>query len=258
MDTIPLPLLDRMEVISLAGYTIYEKIKIAQDYLVGRQIEENGIDKNHIRFSAESLAYIINHYTAEPGVRNLERSIGAICRRVAFDFLKFQKGATEVENFNTIGCVHFPTIEVTKEFVEEILGPIVYENEITKRIDQPGISIGLAWTSFGGKVLLIEAAKYAGSGKLQITGHLGDVMKESVITAVGWIKAHTELIYLLTQENSYESKNSVNVKNFVQDSFFTEHDIHIHFPAAAIPKDGPSAGITITIALVFFYCWKII
>jgi len=244
LDTIPAPLLDRMEVISLPGYTIYEKIKIAQDYLVGRQIEENGIDKNHLRFSADALSFIIKHYTAEPGVRNLERSIGAICRRVAFDFLKFQRGATDADNFNTIGCLHFPTIEVTKEFVEEILGPIVYENEIAKRIDQPGISIGLAWTSFGGKVLLIEAAKYAGSGKLQITGHLGDVMKESVMTAIGWMKAHTELIYLLTQEKKH------SVQNFVQDSFFTENDLHIHCPAAAIPKDGPSAGITIVIALI--------
>jgi len=249
LDTIPLPLLDRMEVISLSGYTIYEKIRIAEDYLVGRQIEENGLDKNHIRFSPESLSYIINHYTAEPGVRNLERSIGAICRRVAFDFLKFQKGAaiaatTETDNFNTVGCVHFPTIEVTKEFVEEVLGPRAYENEITKRIDQPGISIGLAYTSVGGKVLLIEAAKYAGSGKLQITGHLGDVMKESVMTALGWIKSRAELIYLLTQEKSF------TVKGFTPDLFFSENDLHIHFPAAAIPKDGPSAGITIAIALV--------
>jgi len=249
LDTIPLPLLDRMEVISLSGYTIYEKIRIAEDYLVGRQIEENGLDKNHIRFSPESLSYIINHYTAEPGVRNLERSIGAICRRVAFDFLKFQKGAaiaatTETDNFNTVGCVHFPTIEVTKEFVEEVLGPRAYENEITKRIDQPGISIGLAYTSVGGKVLLIEAAKYAGSGKLQITGHLGDVMKESVMTALGWIKSRAELIYLLTQEKSF------TVKGFTPDLFFSENDLHIHFPAAAIPKDGPSAGITIAIALI--------
>jgi len=249
LETIPLPLLDRMEVISLSGYTIYEKTKIAQDYLVPKQIEENGIEKNHLRFPTETLEFIISNYTSEPGVRNLERMVGTICRRVAFDYLKFQKGAVELENFNTIGCVHFPTIEVTQEFVEEVLGPKTNDNEIGQRIDQPGIAIGLAWTSVGGRVLLIEAAKSLGTGKIEITGHLGEVMKESVMTAIGWIKAHPELVYLLANGNL--SKNSSDtVKAIKYDFSFDKYDIHVHCPAAAIPKDGPSAGITIAMALV--------
>jgi len=249
LESIPLPLLDRMEVISLSGYTIYEKTRIAQDYLVPKQIEENGIDKNHLRFPAETLEYIISNYTSEPGVRNLERMIGTLCRRVAFDYLKFQKGAVELENFNTIGCVHFPTIEVTQEFIEEVLGPKTFDNEIGQRIDQPGIAIGLAWTSVGGRVLLIEAAKSPGNGKIEITGHLGDVMKESVMTAIGWIKAHPELVYLLANEN-LQKNPSDQVKTIKYDLSFDKYDIHVHCPAAAIPKDGPSAGITIALSLV--------
>ncbi len=245
-----LPLLDRMEIISLTGYTLQEKTKIAQDYLVPRQIEENGIDKNHIRFPAESLEYLINHHTNEPGVRGLERLIGTICRRIAFDYLKFQKSAVELENFNTIGCVHFPTIEISHEFIEEVLGPKAYEIDIGQRIDQPGIAIGLAWTDAGGKVLLIEAAKSVGTGKLIITGHLGEVMKESVMTAIGWIKSHPELVFLLVNKGQYKHSPD-SVKALKYDISFEKLDLHVHCPAAAIPKDGPSAGITIAMALVF-------
>lgn len=238
-----------MEIISLTGYTVYEKIAIAQNYLVPKQIEENGIDKSHIRFSQESLTYIINHYTNEAGVRNLERIVGSICRRVAFDYLKFQKGAGDMENFNTIGCLCFSTIEVTKEFIQEILGPKVYDNDLAQRIDQPGIAVGLAWTSAGGRVLLVEAAKSEGHGKIQITGQLGDVMKESVATALGWIKSHPELISLLTDGKKFK-KNHAVAHEVIHDFSIDKHDVHVHFPAAAIPKDGPSAGITIAITLV--------
>ena len=254
MENIPLPLLDRMEVINLSGYTIQEKIEIASKYLVPRQLKENGINKSHARFSKKSIGYLASHYTSEGGVRNLGRVIGSICRKIAFDYLKFKKDTDDQQDFNSIGCVYFPTIQVTERFIQEALGPKIYDNTVSNRIDQPGVAIGLAWTSTGGRVLFVEAAKSSGNGKIEITGQLGSVMKESVLTALGWIKAHPELIYLLTNGKHLQNV-SESITNVPNNLLINKHDLHIHFPAAAIPKDGPSAGITIAITLVS-WCFK--
>lgn len=249
MESIPLPLLDRMEIINISGYTLHEKAEIATKYLVPKQLKENGINKSHARFPKQSLEHLVNHYTSEAGVRGLGRVIGSLCRKIAFDYLKFKKETDDQQDFNSIGFVYFPTIEVTERFIQEALGPKIYDNTVSNRIDQPGIAIGLAWTSVGGRILLVEAAKSPGNGKIQITGQLGTVMKESVLTALGWIKAHPELIYLLTSRR-HLSQVPGTVTDVPQNLLINNYDIHIHFPAAAIPKDGPSAGITIAITLV--------
>lgn len=220
-----------MEVISLPGYTQYEKVEIAKGYLIPKQIKENGIDASCIEFPESSILHVVKHYTSEAGVRTLERTIGSICRKVAFNFLKSQQKQHEAESF--------PVTKITEQFIEEALGPKIFDEDIKQRIDQPGIAIGLAWTQVGGKTLLVEAAKAQGKGGIQITGQLGDVMKESVLTAFGWIKSHREVLYLIASKSDKEQ-----VKEF------SEYDMHIHFPAAAIPKDGPSAGVTIVVALV--------
>ena len=237
METIKGPLLDRMEVISLAGYTQYEKVKIAKDYLIPKQIKENGIEPSCVNFTEEAISYVINYYTSEAGVRTLERTIGSLCRKVAFSFLKVRQQ----------GSGAFNCVEIDEHFVEKALGPKIYDEDIKQRITQPGIAIGLAWTSVGGRTLLVEASKSEGKGAIQITGQLGDVMRESVITALGWIKSHKEVLSLI---NSKTQTAQNNVKGALKQSLFNDYDLHVHFPAAAIPKDGPSAGITITLALV--------
>ena len=238
METIKAPLLDRMEVISLSGYTEFEKIKIAREYLVPKQIKENGIEPSCVNFSDEIIHFIIKHYTSEAGVRNLERTLGSLCRKVAFSFLKASQAS---------GAVNFPAVQITEEFVQKSLGPKMYDEDIKQRISQPGIAIGLAWTQVGGKTLLVEVSKSEGKGGIQITGQLGDVMKESVLTALGWIKSHKELLYLMASKGPVgDLEYTQSLKSFS----FGDYDLHIHFPAAAIPKDGPSAGVTITTAIV--------
>jgi len=249
LETIQGPLLDRMEVISLPGYTLYEKTEIAKNYLVPKQIQENGLEKSHVEFPDSALQYLINYYTREAGVRNLERSIGSICRKVAFDYLKTQSIGDEIDNKKENKPKKpFKTVKVTEKFIEEVLGPKMYDDDLGQMVDQPGIAIGMAWTQAGGKLLLVEASKAPGKGHLQITGQLGDVMKESVLTAYGWIKAHQELLSLLTL--SPASRKTAIATELKSDLQLEKFDINIHFPAAAIPKDGPSAGITICIAMV--------
>ena len=244
LETIQPALLDRMEVISLAGYTTYEKIEIAKNYLLPKQIKENGLEESQIDLPEESLKFVVEYYTREAGVRTLERKIGALCRKVAYDFLKVQQSETEKEKI----AISTEPYKINEAFVENVLGPKTFDEDISQRIDQPGIAIGMAWTQAGGKILLVETSKATGKGKLQITGHLGDVMKESVLTAIGWIKAHQELLSLITNETT--GKKTDIPEALHGDSLLDKYDVHVHFPAAAIPKDGPSAGITITIALV--------
>ena len=225
-----------MEIISLSGYTQFEKVEIAKTHLIPKQIKENGIQPSSVDFTDASVSYIIKHYTSEAGVRTLERTIGSVCRKIALRVLKAQskqKGGSS------------PLITITEKFIEEALGPKMFDENIRQRIDQPGIAIGLAWTQFGGKTLLVETSKSLGKGEIQITGQLGDVMKESVITGLGWIKSHKEILTLIA---SKASKHTA-ISNLNQ-TLLSEYDIHIHFPAASIPKDGPSAGVTIVTALV--------
>jgi len=217
LDPIAEPLRDRMEIIELQGYTEEEKIHIAFQYLIPRQIDENGIAKDQIEFPEETVSYIIRHYTREAGVRNLERTIGTICRKQA---RRLAEGKTE-------------KLIVTKEVVNEFLGGIKIrsEGEIAERTKRAGVVVGLAWTPAGGDVLFVEANQMKGKGGLTITGQIQDVMRESMQAALSWVRSNARQLG-------------------IDEQFFSDHDIHIHVPAGAIPKDGPSAGVTIVTALV--------
>jgi ATP-dependent Lon protease len=225
LDTIPGPLRDRMEVIQLAGYTEEEKLEIAKRYLVPRQIERNGLKKSWISFTDRALRAIIAEYTREAGVRNLEREIGSICRKVAREVAE--------------GDGRPKKASISEQRVRELLGRPRFFPEAKRRTRQPGVATGLAWTPVGGDVLFIEAAGVPGKGSLTITGQLGDVMKESAQAALSYVRGHVNEIAPGLGEN-----------------WFAEHDIHIHVPAGAIPKDGPSAGITMTTALVSLICGR--
>ena len=217
LDPIAEPLRDRMEIIELQGYTEEEKVHIAFQYLIPRQIEENGITKEQIEFPEESVSFIIRHYTREAGVRNLERTIGTICRKQA---RRLAEGKTE-------------KLVVTKEVIQEFLGGIKIrsEGEIAERTKRAGVVVGLAWTPAGGDVLFVEANLMKGKGGLTITGQIQDVMRESMQAALSWVRSNAAQLG-------------------IDEEFFATHDIHIHVPAGAIPKDGPSAGVTIVTALV--------
>src|ERR1051326_1243921 len=217
LDPIPEPLRDRMEIIELQGYTEEEKVHIAFQYLIPRQIEENGITKEQIEFPQEAVSYVVRHYTREAGVRNLERLIGTICRKQA---RRIAEGKTE-------------KLTVTPEIVLEFLGgnKVRSEGEIAERTKRAGVVVGLAWTPAGGDLLFVEANIMKGKGDLTITGQIQDVMRESMKAAHSWVRSNA------TQLN-------------IDEDFFSKNDIHIHVPAGAIPKDGPSAGVTIVTALV--------
>jgi ATP-dependent Lon protease len=219
-DTIPGPLLDRMEVIQLAGYTEEEKLEIAKRYLVPRQIERNGLKKSWVSFSDRALRAIIRDYTREAGVRNLEREIGTVCRKIARDVAE---GNGRPAKRSTI----------SEQRVRELLGKPRFFSEAKRRTRQPGVAAGLAWTPAGGVVLFIEATAFPGKGALTITGQLGDVMRESAQAALSYVRGH-----------------HAELAPGLGDDWFAEHDLHIHIPAGAIPKDGPSAGITMATALV--------
>jgi ATP-dependent Lon protease len=220
LDRVPGPLLDRMEIIQLAGYTEDEKLQIAKRYLVPRQIERNGLRKSWISFSDRALRTVIADYTREAGVRQLEREIGTVCRKVARRVAESENGAKPVRT------------AITPERVRELLGRPRFHGEAKRRTQAPGVATGLAWTPVGGDVLFIEASATPGGGKLVLTGQLGDVMKESAQAALTWVKAHAHLI-----------------APDLPDAWFSDHDLHVHVPAGATPKDGPSAGITIATAL---------
>ncbi|MFZ9669512.1 MAG: endopeptidase La [Solirubrobacterales bacterium] len=219
LDTIPGPLRDRMEMIPLAGYTTDEKMHIARKYLVPRQIEANGLKPGQIEFTDPALTAIIEEYTREAGVRNLEREIGTVCRKVARDFAeKDGKGKK---------------VKVSGKKARALLGRQKFFAESRRRTRVPGVATGLAWTPTGGDVLFVEATAMPGTGRLVITGQLGDVMKESAQAALSFVRANASL-----------------VAPEVAEEWFAEHDIHIHVPAGAVPKDGPSAGVAMTVALV--------
>ena len=220
LDPVPEPLRDRMEIIELQGYTEEEKVHIAFQYLIPRQIEENGITKEQIEFPEETVSFIIRHYTREAGVRNLERTIGTICRKQA----------------RRIAEGHTDKLVVTPELVQhhDMLGGIKIrvEGEIAERTKRAGVAVGLAWTPTGGDMLFVEATKMKGKGGAPtITGQLGQVMQESIQAAYSWVRSHARELG-------------------IDEGFFADHDIHLHVPAGAIPKDGPSAGVTMVTTLV--------
>ncbi|HEX2467002.1 MAG TPA: endopeptidase La [Solirubrobacterales bacterium] len=224
LDTVPTPLQDRMEVIQLAGYTTDEKLHIAKRYLVLRQIAENGLKPSQISFSDAALKVIIEEYTREAGVRNLEREIGTICRKIA----------REIAEGKVKGKV-----TISAKRARELLGRRRFFSETRRRTKDPGVATGLAWTPVGGEVLFVEATAMEGSGKLTITGQLGDVMRESAEAALSWVRGHAR-----------------RLNPDLADDWFSTHDIHIHVPAGAVPKDGPSAGIAMAVALASLVATK--
>jgi ATP-dependent Lon protease len=204
-----------MEVLEIAGYTEDEKLRIATDHLVDKQVKNHGLTAAHIRFTPEALRQIIRGYTREAGVRNLEREIGAICRKVARRRAEGDESA----------------VDVTPELVVEMLGaPRFLDEEMEERTKDPGVAIGLAWTPTGGEVLFIEASRMAGTASLTLTGQLGDVMKESARAALSWLRAHAR-------------------EYGIDPDFFKNAEMHVHVPSGAIPKDGPSAGVTMATAM---------
>ncbi|MFY7992907.1 MAG: endopeptidase La [Bacteriovoracaceae bacterium] len=214
LDQIPGPLRDRMEIINLSGYSHEEKVAISKKYLIPKQMDEHGITDEHIEFHDEGVEALINGYTREAGLRNLERQVGALCRKVA---KKIATGSvTKTHIFSTT--------------VEDLLGPAMYSHEDSNEFDEVGVATGLAWTAAGGEILHIEATKMKGRG-ITLTGQLGEVMKESAQTAMGFIRSHAHELG-------------------IDDKVFEENEIHIHLPAGAIPKDGPSAGITLATVIV--------
>jgi ATP-dependent Lon protease len=211
---IPAPLRDRLEIIKIAGYTIEEKVEIAWRYLLPRLLEEHGITDKDLQFTDESLSFISNRYSREAGLRNFERNLAAIMRKRARAKAEGEEGAWVVD----------------VEKVEEVLGIPRYAAEEAEKIPEVGVVTGLAWTSTGGDIMLIEALRMPGSGRMTVTGQLGDVMRESVDAAYSYVRSRAAQLG-------------------IEDSVFRENDLHIHLPAGAIPKDGPSAGITLSLAI---------
>lgn len=217
LDQIPGPLRDRMEVISISGYSQEEKLSISKRYLIPKQMNENGITDEHVEFHDEGVKSVIDGFTREAGLRNLERQIGSLCRKVA------KKIATGESN----------KTHILSDTVEELLGPALYTRDDHKETDEVGVVTGLAWTAAGGEILHIEATKMKGKG-ITLTGQLGDVMKESAKAALGYIRSHAEELG-------------------IDEDAFDNNEVHLHIPAGAIPKDGPSAGITLATALTSLF-----
>jgi ATP-dependent Lon protease len=215
LDTIPPALRDRMEVLELPGYIAEEKLHIAFKYLIPRQIEENGLKPKHITFTRAAVRKIIQEYTREAGVRNLEREIASICRKVAKEV-----------------AAHGDTKHIiTPDKLSEYLGPAKFYSEVKERTSEPGVATGLAWTPVGGDILFVEATKMRGNNKLTLTGQLGEVMRESAQAALSYVRSRAAQLG-------------------ISEEVFEKYDIHVHVPQGAIPKDGPSAGVTIATSLV--------
>ena len=217
IGNIPPALKDRLEIINLSSYTELEKISIAKEHLIRKQMEQNGLKASQFKISDDALIYLIRHYTREAGVRQLERLIGSLCRKAVLEILANGK----------------KRVNVSKKLINEWLGMTIYDYGLKEKKDQVGVVTGLAYTEFGGDVLAVEVNSFEGNGKLVVTGQLGDVMKESTQIALDYIKANA-------------SKYEINPE------FFTKNDIHIHVPEGAVPKDGPSAGVTLTTAIISY------
>jgi len=223
LDPIPPPLRDRMEVIELAGYTEEEKLQIARRHLIPKQMRENGLEEGQITFSDEGLTHVIRHYTREAGLRNLEREIGTLCRKVA---RRITEGHTE-------------PVTIDSARVHEFVGAERFFSEVAERTQEPGVAIGMAWTPMGGEIMFVESTKMTGKKGLTLTGHLGDVMKESAQAALSYVRSRAERLGIPAD-------------------FFENLDLHIHVPAGAVPKDGPSAGVTIATCLASLLTGRVV
>jgi ATP-dependent Lon protease len=217
LDPIPGPLQDRMEVIELSGYTVDEKLHIAKKYLVQRQLAANGLKPSQLEFADAALKAIIEEYTREAGVRNLEREIGTVARKIAREVAE-----GKVEN----------KVKISAKRARELLGKQRVFSETRRRTKVPGVATGLAWTPVGGEILFVEASAVPGKGNLTITGQLGDVMRESAQAALTYVRGH-----------------AAELAPELEDDWFATHDLHVHVPAGAVPKDGPSAGVAMATAL---------
>ena len=214
MDTVPGPLRDRMEVIEIPGYTSSDKLNIAKSYLVPRQLEANGLAERHVRFKDDALREIIESYTREAGVRSLERNVGSVARAIAAEIVS---GRTD-------------KVTVDRDYVIKTLGPRRFEPELAQRTSVPGVATGLAYTPVGGEILFIEASRFPGKGAIMLTGQIGDVMKESASAAFTLLRSKAK-------------------KLGIAQDLLANSDVHIHVPAGAVPKDGPSAGVAMYTAL---------
>ena len=204
-----------MEMLDFTGYIVEEKMQIAKRHLIPKQIKEHSLKNSEIKFSDSGIKTLVESYTREAGVRNLERQIANVCRKVAKD----------------ISMNNIKSASISSKSVSKFLGPEKFLPELAERNNKPGIVVGLAWTAFGGDILFIEATKMPGKGNLKLTGKLGDVMKESVQAAMSFVRSNAK-------------------KYNIDENFYKEYDIHVHVPAGAIPKDGPSAGIAMTVAII--------
>jgi ATP-dependent Lon protease len=215
IDTIPRPLLDRMEVVEVPGYTEEEKVKIAQKYLIPKKVKEHGLKKENIKISEKALRDVINYYTRESGVRNLEREVATLCRKTA----------------RRIVTGKAKSYSITQGNLEKYLGKHRFHYDMVEGENQVGVTTGMAWTAVGGDTLQIETTAVAGSGKLVLTGQLGDVMQESAKAGISYIR-------------------SVADQLGIEEDFYKEYDLHVHVPEGAVPKDGPSAGVTMCTAVI--------
>ncbi|XP_066019185.1 lon protease homolog 2, peroxisomal [Pocillopora verrucosa] len=254
VSTIPPALLDRMELIMVPGYTQEEKIAITKRHLLPKQLKEHGLAEQDMEFPEDSMKAIISNYTREAGVRSLERKIGGVCRAVAVQVAEATRGASgqaeessgqeskEGEAEKPKGETDKPADReaflITEKFLTEALGPPVFESEVAQRLSTPGVAVGLAWTAMGGEIMFVEATRMGGEGKITLTGQLGDVMKESAQLALSWLRSRSTE-YCLTSEDGVD--------------LLERTDVHIHFPAGAVGKDGPSAGVTIVTVLVSLF-----
>jgi ATP-dependent Lon protease len=254
-----------METIALPGYTHEEKHHIARHHLVPKQLKEHGLSPEILQITSDALKSLVSKYTREAGVRNLERKIGAVCRAVAVKVVEKQKAMTanqeemtkRLEQRDPLAedledqtmfegtLVHPPELPIVVDdtALEDILGPPLYENELYSRLRMPGVALGLAWTASGGEIMFVEATKMEGDGQLTLTGQLGDVMKESAKIALNWVRTHVHEYAIPI----------INATDLMENT-----DVHIHFPAGAVGKDGPSAGITIVTALVSLFTGRIV
>ncbi|KAM9191750.1 lon protease homolog 2, peroxisomal isoform 4-T4 [Dugong dugon] len=266
--TIAPALLDRMEIIQVPGYTQEEKIEIAHRHLIPKQLEQHGLTPQQIQIPQVTTLDIITRYTREAGVRSLDRRLGAICRAVAVKVAEGQHKEAKLDHSDVTegeGCREHvvedakpesvgdttelalpPEMPILIDFhaLRDILGPPMYEMEVSERLSQPGVAIGLAWTPLGGEIMFVEASRMDGEGQLTLTGQLGDVMKESAHLAISWLRSNAKKYHLTNASGSFDLLDNT--------------DIHLHFPAGAVTKDGPSAGVTIVTCLASLFSGRLV
>ncbi|KAM6973466.1 lon protease homolog 2, peroxisomal [Aplochiton taeniatus] len=250
--TIPPALLDRMEVIQVPGYTQEEKMEIAHRHLIPHQLEQHGLTPQQLQIPQDSTKEMISRYTREAGVRSLERQIGAVCRAVAVKVAEGQKlpkpeesdGSTQGTEQGDMAVPPKMPIVIDDIALKDILGPTLYEMEVFERLTLPGVALGLAWTPLGGEIMFVEASRMEGEGQLTLTGQLGDVMKESAQLAISWLRSNAK---------TYNLTNLVGGPNPLERT-----DIHLHFPAGAVTKDGPSAGVTMVTCLASLFSGRLV